>query len=289
MSRGVIAVLGLLVLSSTALVQSVDAASVPGHAPTTGGGVDGDSPYVFVRELAGSASGGSASAMGGSGSDWRCGYFPVVSAGGDTGWGAASTTAAAPEKGMPYLLECRDSTGAVVYSELLVFDPGNPIGTLFAAQRAADEAYKRLVLPLPSITTSPPLGKPQLVGVPTWLWLGSWESASASASLAGVTSTVTAVPQSVSWTTGDGAQVTCSGPGTSYDFSRPAASQSTDCRHVYTRRSTASGPDGTYTLTATVTWTVSWQATNGEAGDLGTLTSTASTSVQVLEAQAVIT
>jgi len=111
---------------------------------------------------------------------------------------------------------------------------------------------------------------------------------SASATLAGVTATVTATPVSVRFWPGDGAVVECADGGVVYDPSRPPGAQSSSCAHVYEHRSTVADPAGTYTVTATVTYEVSWSAPNGQGGQLGPLERTGSIPVRVLEAQPVI-
>src|SRR3546814_21066208 len=68
-----------------------------------------------------------------------------------------------------------------------------------------------------------------------------------------VSTTLTAVPQSVRWDMGDGTSVTCDGPGTAYDPGAPSASQSTDCDHTY-RQSSATHPDTAYAMTPTGQW-----------------------------------
>src|SRR3546814_16272040 len=66
-----------------------------------------------------------------------------------------------------------------------------------------------------------------------------------------VSTTLTAVPQSVRWDMGDGTGVTCDGPGTAYDSGAPSASPSTDCGHPY-RQSSATQPGHAYDMTAPV-------------------------------------
>ena len=123
--------------------------------------------------------------------------------------------------------------------------------------------------------------------MPTWLWVdGPWTSASATASVGAVAATVTATPVEVVWDTGDGTTTTCDA-GTPYDLSRAPAEQHSGCTHVFTR-SSASLPGGTYAVTATVTYEVSWTASTGAGGGLGTLSRSTTTGVPVTEAQALI-
>jgi hypothetical protein len=85
---------------------------------------------------------------------------------------------------------------------------------------------------------------------------------------------------------GDGAVVTCEGPGTRYDETKAPDEQSTDCSYTY-RRSSASQPDSRYALAATSHWHVMWVSSTGESGDLGDVGRTSSTRVRVAEIQAI--
>ncbi|MCX7621108.1 MAG: hypothetical protein N2037_09740, partial [Acidimicrobiales bacterium] len=149
-------------------------------------------------------------------------------------------------------------------------------------------AVAQLGVPAPVVRTSPREWSPLVVGLETWLWVESWVSYSASASLGGVRATVTATPVSARFVTGDGGEVTCVGGGVPYDRSRSPEGQSSGCVHVYERRSTVSDPAGIYTLAVTVTYEVVWSASNGQGGHLEPLTRSASIPVQVVESQPVI-
>lgn len=147
-----------------------------------------------------------------------------------------------------------------------------------------EQAVKQLGFGSPSIEMAPPAGSPQLVGVATWLWLapGSWHPLTASASAGPVTATATATPSRVVWDMGDGASVTCDGPGTPYSASDPDAS--TDCSYTWP------GP-GSFTVTATVYWSVTWTAAGAAGGgNLGVQAGpAAAVPVRVTESQAINT
>ena len=66
-----------------------------------------------------------------------------------------------------------------------------------------------------------------------------------------VTATATATPAKVLWSMGTGDQVTCAGPGTAYSTANPNAT--TNCSYTWTQA-------GSYQVTATVYWLVSWTA-----------------------------
>lgn len=179
------------------------------------------------------------------------------------------------------------TTGTVVWLQEATHQPPADPATL--AQRALGFAP----LSLPGIGLNPPAGRDQLVGVTTWLWVsGAWaQPVTASASAGGVTVTTTASPTEVVWDMGDGHQLTCAGPGTPYDPSRPDAQPS--CSYTYAA-SSAGQPGGAYTLTATEYWSVSWRAAGvpagaPAAGRLPALARTSRISVRVAEAQAINT
>ncbi len=148
----------------------------------------------------------------------------------------------------------------------------------------AEQAAKSLGLASPVIEMAPPDGNPQLVGVATWLWVSpaAWHPLTATASAGSVTTTATATPTKVVWDMGDGSTVTCDGPGTPYDPSSPAAT--TTCSYTW---STA----GTFTVTATAYWSVSWSATGAAGGgNLGVQAGPATeVTVHVVQSQAINT
>jgi hypothetical protein len=146
----------------------------------------------------------------------------------------------------------------------------------------ASTARDRLTLPEVQLSMSP-VG-PQLVGLPTWLWIdpAGWEPVTRSAAVPGVSVSATARPVSVEWSTGDGGSVVCDGPGTPYTAETPPEEPSPDCGYVYRD----SSPEGGFTVSATVRWSVTWSGA-GESGEFPGLESTASIQVQVDSAPAV--
>lgn len=155
----------------------------------------------------------------------------------------------------------------------------------------AQSAKAQLSPPLPRPRTNPTADRSQLVNLRTWLWIdpGAWQPLSSPPiSLGGVTVTATASPTSVRWEMGDGAVVTCPGPGTPYDPSRPEAAQSTGCAHTY-KRSSAGKPNQLYTVRVTITYGVSWTVTGAPGGgDLGVIDSSETLGLRVAEGQAVV-
>ncbi len=159
------------------------------------------------------------------------------------------------------------------------------------------QAASGLQLPTPSMSFSP--AATAYVNLAEWLWIDPsiWHSftTSAQACTAGgcTTASATATPSYVTWSTGDGSTVTCSGPGTAYNEAIPADAQSTSCSHTYTITSAGQPtPDGNpndaaFPVTATVTWTVVWSGPDGSAGALPSLTTEASTSLKVAQIESV--
>jgi len=167
--------------------------------------------------------------------------------------------------------------------------PGAPPGGLPVSPAVlAQTAVKHLGLQPPLIEASPPVGVDQLVNVPTWLWLaGPWNPVHATAAVPGVSVTATAVPQLVTWRMGDGSVVVCHGPGTPFTAGDNPDASSPTCGHTY-RESSASAPGGVFTVTATITWKVTW-AGGGGRGAFGGLTTTATVQMPVAESQAIVT
>lgn len=169
-----------------------------------------------------------------------------------------------------------------------VWRAGAPPGApgVVTPESLARDARSRLVLPDVTISVSP--SGAQLVRLPTWLWIDPqlWHPQTASASVPGIAVTATATPTRVVWSTGDGASVTCTGPGTPWRTGSDPAAASPTCGHVFAR-SSATAPGGVFTVRATVTWSVTW-AGAGQGGALPALTTTAATTVRVNEVQTVV-
>lgn len=248
---------------------------------STGGTISDGTPTAVVRQSA--SSGGGGTSAGGIKPRLRCGYRQMrlgVREPGTKSIKAPGFTIA-PKQNAIYFLDCTDSSGAIAQSSVVIYNPGNPQASVVTSQQVAQMASEQLNLDLPDIGLSPPVGSDQIVGIPTWFWVNNlWSSSSASASLSGVTATVTATPVNVVFDTGDGTTLTCLSP-VIYDKTRSVDQQQTNCSHTYIR-------PGNYTITATISWDVNWSASTGEGASLGSTTRTAEISVHVVEVQAVI-
>ncbi len=140
---------------------------------------------------------------------------------------------------------------------------------------------RRMTVPAPEVALSP-VGE-QIVNLPSWLWVSNWEPLFGTASVGGVTVTVTARPSSAWWTFGDGTSLSCA-PGVPWS---PDADQTSACTHTWTR-SSASRPDERYRLGVSVTWAASYSVTGGAGGGaLPSITRTSTLPVRVAEVQAV--
>lgn len=161
-----------------------------------------------------------------------------------------------------------------------------PEGGAVDPRALAAEALATVSIPAPSVSTSPSRDGRLYVGVPTWLWLDEswWQPYEATARAGRVSSTVRATPATVTWATGDGAQVTCNGPGVAWRAG--LAEDASTCTHTYRKASDAQR-DGRFSLRATVTIRVSWTTNVAGGGALPAITRTTTVPVEVGEIQAV--
>jgi hypothetical protein len=160
------------------------------------------------------------------------------------------------------------------------------------AQQALDSAQ----LPTPAISLRPENPLITFAGYPEWLWIqpDAWRTVTASASLDGLTATVTAVPTQVLWDSGDTSAsdderyVKCNGPGKALPFRAGYMDRREDsgCTYYY-RHISIKEPDHAFDLSATIQWNVTWTATNGTSGNLGVVSRAASIPVKVGEWQVV--
>ncbi|MGH9014018.1 MAG: hypothetical protein ACRDZ1_08810 [Acidimicrobiia bacterium] len=173
-------------------------------------------------------------------------------------------------------------------SEIDVFWVSTAARPAVPARVLAQRAVKEVVTPACAVRTSP---SPHVavVTIETWLWVECpWQPLSASAEVPGLSATVTVTPGDVVWDLGDGEQVTCRGPGVAWDPAVRGEDQSTYCSYAY-RRSSSGEPNEAYTLTATLSWSVSWSASNGEGGTLPAVSRSSSIPIRVGEVQAIST
>jgi len=207
------------------------------------------------------------------------------------------TTSMVP--GRSYFRECRFHDDGSLDRDAFIYRPSaaaaRPAAATPAAAPVVDimtivrQVYAEVPLALPVPHTSPPVDADQLVGFPIWMWVDGavWRSFDAQASVSGITVTVVAQPKSLQWTMGDGTVVSCAGPGTAW-VEGSDGDQRSDCSHIYQYVS-AHQPDGRYHASVTVTWSVAWSASTGEAGTLPDASRSTGFDLNVVERQAVIT
>lgn len=145
--------------------------------------------------------------------------------------------------------------------------------------------WARLPIPAPRVRTAPPRRNGGLVGLPEWFWVTNWQPLSGRAAAGAVWVEVNAVPQRMTIEPGDGRHsVGCTGPGTAYDRSKPAASQRTDCSYTYSR-SSALQPKDSYRVRVAVVWGGTWHGSDGSGGVLPPLSRSTSFRLRIAEAQ----
>ena len=161
-------------------------------------------------------------------------------------------------------------------------------------EELAQQAYQLLSMPDPSMNFGP---DPERIAVRYWLylWVDDPGVVSATVTAGAVSVTATATMTSVIWTMGEpasadnlgsrSAPITCEGlatnPGPEVDTTaEPAAGT---CAYQFQVRSTPerTGGSGTWPVTATANWTITWAANTGETGTLAAPSRVSTTQVSV--------
>jgi hypothetical protein len=209
---------------------------------------------------------------GGSGGDDHC-YYQLAERQAPTPAGAAA--------GAWYVRICiiGDGKGGNSQSAPMWIEQAPQVDSAVLAR----SARSKLALPVPAIRTNPDASKTNLlVTVPVWLWVdsSSWGARSTTASVPGMSVAATATATKVVWQLGDATSITC-GQGTVWTAGTDPTKASPTCGHTYLK-------PGNITLSATVTWTVTWTG-GGQSGTVPDLTTTAQTNLHVAEAPALNT
>ncbi|MDA8038021.1 MAG: hypothetical protein M0Z69_02465 [Actinomycetota bacterium] len=176
------------------------------------------------------------------------------------------------------------------------------------------EAFSLTELPRPTPFTSPSrigeVSDATVVNFPTWMWVDGhiWRSYAATSAGGGYVATVWALPEAVRWRASwdfsspvsnpqggvtfgpEELDQLCPGPGTAYNPSNGAAAQRSDCSFVFTKSTFGTRQ----ALSASVEWSVHWALSSpsgviGGEGDLGTVATTSSLPLRVMQVEAVIT
>ncbi|MGI8756868.1 MAG: ATP/GTP-binding protein, partial [Acidimicrobiales bacterium] len=133
---------------------------------------------------------------------------------------------------------------------------------------------------LPNVATAPPQGGLQLVGVDVWFWITNNKPASVTARVPGLAATITARPRRTRLHFDDGTTVDCAGSGTPYDPAVDYSRQTSDCTHIFQ-------DPGRQAVDVTISWDLTWTATNGQAGTLPAVDRTTTVTLPLRQAQAV--
>jgi hypothetical protein len=190
------------------------------------------------------------------------------------------------------------SNGCVVQGAMVLCPKcADPLGTgicngpaaapTITPAQLAQQSWNSLQLPVPDVRTAPPRGSQGLVGLAEWVWVPSsqWHPMVKRASAGGVWAQVTAMPKQLRIEPGAGLPaVTCAGPGTAYDPSRPASVQQTDCSYTY-NQSSATQPGAAYRVRVTVVWGGTWTGSGGAGGVLPDISRSTTFALRVAEAQ----
>jgi len=144
-----------------------------------------------------------------------------------------------------------------------------------------DQAMANLDVNLPVPVSSPANGV-TLPHIDTWFWIANTESQTRSASAAGITATVRSTLADVTFDLGADGTLRCPGGGTPYDMSRPSRGQRSECAHAF------AAPTRAIDIDVTATWRITWSASTGASGDLGTVSRTSTLPLQIQEHATVI-
>jgi hypothetical protein len=269
----------------------------PAHCTVTAQGTDTPSSSGTGDGSSGPAGGGGGGSSGGGGGPAPSAPStptppPCTYAAQPSYQPPAGTATHAPGSGAWYQATCYQDLNAAktgwvpILSMVWLSNPPPPAAVVPSPAQLAAEAQSQLTLTTPVIESNPQPGLPQMVDVPMWSWLvaGQFAPVSATASVPGVSVTATATPAAVVWNFGDGTSLTCAGPGTAYVPGSNPLIASPTCGHTYTR----SSGSGTFTVSATVEWNVTW-AGAGLSGAFNNLATTATEQVRVEQNQALVT
>lgn len=145
-------------------------------------------------------------------------------------------------------------------------DPANPLTRLPTrdeAQAWAASVALRIEIPRPAISVGPDPSANEwnmaVVGLPVWFWSTESTTVTRTIRAYGYDFTLRARRAHVDFNFGDGRSMRCTSmtryPGGESALGKP----SPDCGHTYSRPSL---PSGAYTVTASATWVIDWEAAN---------------------------
>ena len=184
-----------------------------------------------------------------------------------------------PATGQPSTIYIRSCDGKFQY---VYVGPHSPVDVA----RVAYQKVAKLV-PKPETTFSPPVDR-MVVNFESWLGVTPRPPVTATATIPGLSATVTATPTTIEWSTGtkvagDTETISCALWG-----SAQSAEDGCAWTPAYPSVAKVTGTnDRRYHGAVTIVWQVSWQATNGATGDLGELRTTTPVRMGVQEIQTI--
>jgi len=184
-----------------------------------------------------------------------------------------------PANGQPSTIYIRSCDGKFQY---VYVGPHSPVDV-------AHVAYQKVakLVPKPQVNFSPPVDK-MVVNFESWLGVTPRPPVTATATIPGLSATVTATPTTIEWSTGtkvdgDTETISCELWG-----STQAAQNGCAWTPAYPSVAKVTGTnDQRYHGNVTILWHVSWLSTNGATGDLGELRTTTPVLMGVREIQTI--
>lgn len=264
---------------SVAVLSALAAAAAPGGCGGVGGTTSWAADCGANENVGGDVGGADGSSAGSSGGNCvlespTAAFAPNFVSENEQGLHGWDVLSQAP-RGYVYLATvCNGDTRNFAIN---LYKDGGTVTAAVTPQDLAEQAYNKLSPPGLSIGTAPePSRKGYREGfahMAEWFWVSraAYRTISATASVPGLSATVTARPGNLVINTGDGEELICPAKyaETAYDPAKPWSDQQSHCTHTYE----APSPPGTpYSVSATITWTATWKETSGGA-DGGTLPS----------------
>nr|WP_245675703.1 hypothetical protein [Micromonospora halophytica] len=194
---------------------------------------------------------------------------------------------AAPAGQQWYVQTCN---GGDLGTQTVVLRDGPPpgFGSPPDPEELARRALARISLLPPRIAMAPRRSTgPGLVGLPVWMWASGGRNyfgptITAAEEDRGLRVELTARFDRIVWNMGNGVKVTCSDEGTAYDAKGPRAGKtSPDCGY-----DSGYPKAGTYRVSATTYWTVTWRG-GGESGVIPQTRTSGTIPIEIDELQVV--
>ena len=264
----VAAVAALIALSPTA----VAAIAAPGGSTTPGNGGGEASISTWVI---GAVNGGVSKPAGAT----SCTPWAFVDGSNLAGIGLVSATVINPATGLMSQVFFRICNGTY---QFVYVGPLTPTDVARVAYQKATALVGK-----PDVAFSPPIDK-MIVNFETWLGVTPRQPVTATATIPGLSATVTAEPTNIEWATGsrvagDSTNISCQPWG-----STTSAAGGCAWTPAYPSVAKVTGTtDLHYHGSVTIVWKVSWQATNGATGTLADLRTTTPIKMGVQEIQTI--